>query len=51
MHQYDRKNKDTWNGVVQYEAKEASYKHTGCQKNLQHLVKFYHTWTQSKAKC
>lgn len=28
----------TWNGVVQDEAKEAPYKHAGCQKYLQHLV-------------
>lgn len=36
----------TWNGVVQYEPKEASNKHTGCKKYLQHLVNFYHTWKQ-----
>lgn len=40
--------RNTWNGVVQYETKEATDKHAGCQKYLQDLIKFYHTWTQCK---
>lgn len=40
------KMKNTWNCVVQYEAKETSYKHAGCQQYLQQLVEFHHTWMQ-----
>lgn len=42
--------KSTWDCVIQYETKETSNKHTGCQKDLQHLVKFNHTWKQDNEK-
>lgn len=37
--------KVTWDGVVQKEPKETSYKHAGGQQDHRHLVKLHHTYT------